>query len=524
MFCPDCGLKNRNNAKFCRTCGKDLRNLPEYSPDKKKSAGKIASPSSPSVAKRAKPPVSPVINATPHQSVPVQQVPPVSPSQGASSPSGVLNVGDLIDRRYQVVKHIATGGMGAIYKGEDTRLQTVVAIKEMIDFFQTEEDKNYAIKRFREEALLLADLRHPNIPRVTDNFIENNKYYLIMDFVEGKSAEKIILENGGRGLPEAMVLEWGIQICDVLDYLHSHNPPIIYRDMKPSNIMILDDGNVRLVDFGIARHFSPRRPGTMIGTHGYAPPEQYKGNTEPKSDIYALGATMHHLLTGNDPTKGVPFNFRPIRQLKPDLSEGMERILDKALENLPDKRFNTAGEMKRELENLKGRGASGASSAHSSRQSVPQSANMPSSVPPPSSQPASYVQPPPRKSFNQEMDAQKHYEKGKSFFNAGNLSKALEELDKAVRLCPNHPQAQCLIGYVLLQMNNYSSSLNHLLIAVTLAPKNALAHLYLGKAYARVGNIHESRKEYRIAERLDPGIFRQRSPGILEQIFRSILS
>ncbi len=517
MFCPDCGLKNRDNAKFCRTCGKDFRSLPGYSPGGKKSAAKSPPPASPSIAKQVKP----MVNVTPPQPPPLQQVSSTPDSYEPTFSSGVLNVGDLIDRRYRVVKHIATGGMGAIYKGEDTRLQTVVAIKEMIDFFQTEEDKNYAIKRFREEALLLADLRHPNIPRVTDNFIENNKYYLIMDFVEGKSAEKIIMENGGRGLPEQRVLEWGIQICDVLDYLHSHNPPIIYRDMKPSNVMILTDDNVMLVDFGIARHFSPRRPGTMIGTHGYAPPEQYKGNTEPKSDLYALGATMHHLLTGNDPTKGVPFNFKPIRQLRPELSEDMERILEKALENLPDKRFSTAGEMKKELENL--RGGAGAN-IPAPRQSIPQPVYQPP-VQPISPQPASYVnQQTPRQSINQNADAQKHYEKGKSYFNAGNLSKSLEELDKAVRLCPNHPQAQCLIGYVLLQMNNYSSALSHLLIAVTLAPKNALAHLYLGKAYARVGNIPESQKEYRIAERLDPGIFRQRSPGILEQIFRSILS
>lgn len=520
MFCPDCGLKNRDNAKFCRTCGKDFRNLPGYSPDTSKSAGKSALPSSPPMVQKAKQVNAPL-------PPPVQQTPPPPPQQ-QSFPSGVLNVGDMIDRRYRVDKHIATGGMGAIYKGEDTRLQTVVAIKEMIDFFQTEEDKNYAIKRFREEALLLADLRHPNIPRVTDNFVENDKYYLIMDFVEGKSAEKIIMENGGRGLPEARVLEWGIQICDVLDYLHSRTPPIIYRDMKPSNIMILNDDNVMLVDFGIARHFSPRRPGTMIGTHGYAPPEQYKGNTEPKSDLYALAATMHHLLTGNDPTKGVPFNFKPIRQWKPELSEGMERILEKALENLPDRRFNTAGEMKAELEKLKGGGGSVRSSVPSPQQSAPQPVYRPQPVvasPPLSSQPQSFVnQPPPGQSYNQEIDAQKHYEKGRSYFNAGSHNKALEELDKAVRLCPNHPQAQCLIGYVLLQMNNYPSALNHLLIAVTLAPKNALAHLYLGKAYARVGNIQESQKEYRIAERLDPGIFRQRSPGILEQIFRSILS
>lgn len=520
MFCPDCGLKNRDNAKFCRTCGKDFRNLPGHSPEIKQSVIKNIPPSSPPVVQKVKPSVSPQVK---HPSV-HQGVQPAPADIEPSFPSGLLNVGDLIDRRYKVVKHIATGGMGAVYKGEDTRLQTVVAIKEMIDFFQTEEDKNYAIKRFREEALLLADLRHPNIPRVTDNFIENNKYYLTMDFVEGKSTEKIILENGGRGLPEKRVVEWGIQICDVLDFLHSRNPPIIYRDMKPSNVMICDDDNVMLVDFGIARHFSPRRPGTMIGTHGYAPPEQYKGNTEPKSDIYALAATMHHLLTGNDPTKGVPFNFKPIRQLRPELSEGLERILVKALENLPDRRYNTAGEMKNELEKLRVGGGSGMSSGSSPRQS-PDASQSVVSTPSFSYQPPSYAnQPSPRQSFNQDADAQRHYEKGRSYFNSGNLNRALEELDKAVRFCPNHPQAQCLIGYVLLQMNNYPSALNHLLIAVTLAPKNALAHLYLGKAYARAGNIPESQKEYRIAERLDPGIFRRRSPGILEQIFRSILS
>ena len=515
MFCPDCGLKNRSGAKFCRTCGKNLKNLPGFtssdSDDKK---------SQPSAVSPGKPPLK---KSSPQSQAAIPAVVPPIPDM-SSLPSGLLQVGDMIDRRYKVTSHIATGGMGAIYKGEDTRLQTVVAIKEMIDFFQTEEEKNYAIKRFREEALLLADIRHPNIPRVTDNFIENGKYYLIMDFVEGKSAEKVLKENSGRGLPEDRILKWAIQTCDVLDYLHTLNPPIIYRDMKPSNVMILDDDRVMLVDFGIARHFSPRRPGTMIGTHGYAPPEQYKGNTEPRSDLYALAATLHHLLSGNDPTKGVPFNFKPIRQWRPDVSEGMEKILSCALENLPDRRFATAGEMKREFEKLAGNIPLGSTASQPSSYVPPVSQHQTPPPPPMRRTPQGSSSPSGNRSKRSEAEAEKYYEKGKRYFNAGNIKKASDELNKAVRACPNHAEAQCLLGYVRLKMGDSQGAVNHLMQSVMLSPKSATAHLYLGKAYARMGRIQESQKEYKIAGRLDPRIFNSRSPGLLEKLLRSILS
>jgi len=533
MWCPDCGLKNRDGAKFCRTCGKKLKDLPGYKPaapqQKRKKGGSPRPKSSRKKKSRSSAPQqTPPVK---HLQTPGSTEPEEDLAFSSLSPSVILGVGDVLDRRYKVTSHIATGGMGAIYKGEDTRLRTTIAIKEMLDFFQSADDRNYAIKRFQEEALLLADLRHPNIPRVTDNFIENSKYYLIMDFIEGKSTEKILQEHQIQAaqIPEERAVKWAVQMSDVLHYLHTRNPPIIYRDMKPSNVMICKDDKVMLVDFGIARHFSPRRPGTMIGTHGYAPPEQYKGNTEPRSDLYAIAATMHHLLSGNDPTIGVPFNFKPIRQWRSDISEEMERILEKALQNLPNSRYDNAGEIKNEFLKLREKLSSGVSihSPQSQKQVYPAGSQIPKVQV--VSQPASYVRPSSGQGYsfrNQrqlEADARKYFEKGKRYANSGQLQKAKGQLEKALMACPNHPQAQCLMGYVLLRTGRSKKAVEHLNNAVMLTPKNARAHLYLGKAYARLGKIAESQKEYRIASRLAPNILRTSGKGILD-LLRSLLS
>jgi len=513
MFCPDCGLQNREGAKFCATCGRSLKDLPGYKPAQRRKTrtGKKATDKS-SRSKLARKNVPQ--KAPPSQPPNPPQIQPATPPT-VMTPSGLLKVGTLLDRRYEITSHIATGGMGAIYKAEDTRLKTTVVVKEMLDFFQSHEERKYATQRFREEALLLADLRHPNIPRVTDNFIENGRYYLIMDFVKGKNTERILRDSRGYGLPEDRVVAWAVQICDVLDYLHTRVPPIIYRDMKPSNVMICNNDHVMLVDFGIARHFTPRRPGTMIGTHGYAPPEQYKGNTEPRSDLFALAATLHHLLSANDPTKGVPFNFKPIRYWRKDVSADMERILSKALNNRVELRYASAADMKKELTALQKKLGTPSHRISYSQTQKSKSGDT-------RSQPVrSHVISQGRQRSN--IDAQNYFVRGKNYAEAGDLRRARRELEKAIKLSPDYPEAHSLLAYILSRQGKTIDAAKHLRRASAGAPASATAHLYMGKAYARLGRITDSQKEYEIARKLDPNIFSKKNQGFLEKLIRSFL-
>jgi serine/threonine protein kinase len=204
------------------------------------------------------------------------------------------------------------------------------------------------VQNFEREANLLATLSHPAIPRIYDYFTQEDRSYLVLEFVHGKDLEAIINDTSGF-LPEDQVLTWSIQICDVLSYLHQHKPdPIIFRDMKPSNVMIDTDGNVKLVDFGIARTFQVGQRGTMIGTEGYSPPEQYRGEATPSADLYALGATLHHALTRRDPRLEPPFSFgeRPVRRINTRVSPELDVVITTALSYNPSDRFPDAETMK----------------------------------------------------------------------------------------------------------------------------------------------------------------------------------
>jgi serine/threonine-protein kinase len=242
--------------------------------------------------------------------------------------------------------------MGTIYLAQDTRFSTrTCAVKEMLDTFTSPNERADAVRRFEQESDILASLQHPNIINVFDRFTEGQRHYLVMPFIKGRSLEEHLVELGGAA-SEAKVIEWAMCICDVLEYLHSQQPPIIYRDLKPSNIMVTDTGRLILIDFGIARNFVPRAQGTMIGTPGYAPPEQWQGMAEPRSDLYSLGATMHHLLTGIDPRSRPPFVFDPVRKIKPSLSSSIEQIIDKLLQMRADQRYPNTAALKQALSNV----------------------------------------------------------------------------------------------------------------------------------------------------------------------------
>jgi serine/threonine protein kinase len=240
----------------------------------------------------------------------------------------------LAGGRYRILKTIGRGGMGAVYLAEHTRLQgTLLAIKEMSDAQLSPADKAEAVAAFYREAQILANLKHDNIPRVSDSFEENGKEYLVMQYVHGETLEEKLVQNG-RPLPEKEVLPWAGQLCDVLHYLHSQTPPIIFRDLKPANIMVDRQGQVKLIDFGIVRFFKPgqAKDTTKFGSPGYAPPEQYgKGQTDARSDVYALAATLHHILTGVNPELN-PFQFDPARQLNRQISQTTSDALVKALQ------------------------------------------------------------------------------------------------------------------------------------------------------------------------------------------------
>ena len=270
-----------------------------------------------------------------------------------------LAANTVLNGRYEIVRRIGGGGMGAVYLAKDRNLGDAPrAVKEMVESHLDPAQHEKAIGDFKRESLLLTSLEHPSIPTIYDYFYDEalGRFYLVMKYISGGDlASRMRAAVGGR-LDEKTVTDWGMQVADVLDYLHSRPKPIIYRDLKPANLMI--DGNtgrVMLIDFGIARWVSQQEKGvTAVGTMGYAPPELFSGRVQPASDVYSLGATMFHLLTGSDPQDNplLIFDFtknpRP-RQIAPSISSEMEMILMRTVEYKPEDRFRTAGELRNEL-------------------------------------------------------------------------------------------------------------------------------------------------------------------------------
>jgi len=268
-------------------------------------------------------------------------------------PHSSLTRGFKLKDRYEIISNIKTGGMSKVYLAKDGTLNIFCAIKELfVHLVYTGDEKEHMIKRFKEEAEMLAKLRHLALPLVIDYFSEGSFHYIIMEYVIGVDLDSMVRDKGTPGLPEADVLRWYIKTCDIIQYLHSQNPPIIYSDLKPSNLMIRDkDSEIILVDFGSARVIPPdRKKLTGMGTEGYAPPEQYKGAQDTRSDIYSLAATMHHLLTGRAPD--IPFEFIPIRNIVPSINPKLEQIIMKCLQKDINKRYQKIEEVKKELTEL----------------------------------------------------------------------------------------------------------------------------------------------------------------------------
>jgi tRNA A-37 threonylcarbamoyl transferase component Bud32 len=267
--------------------------------------------------------------------------------------SGSPNIGRMLQGRYRLRTLLGQGGAGAVYLADDTQLfDRPVAVKELIEQFSGAEEREAAIERFTHEARMLVTLSHPNLPDVRSYFTEGGRHYLVMEYVEGHTLARLLEQAGGK-LSMADVTDWGRQICDVLAYLHGRKPAVIFRDLKPTNIMLDGHGRIKLIDFGTARHFDlTKLTDTLkMGSIGYAPPEQYQGygQTSPQTDIYALGATLHHLLTNQDPSEH-PFVFTPPSMVRPDLPEPLSRAIMRALNLDPAQRFSSVLDFRHALE------------------------------------------------------------------------------------------------------------------------------------------------------------------------------
>lgn len=261
----------------------------------------------------------------------------------------MLEIGSLVDGKYKILNKVGQGGMSVVYLAMNEKANKQWAIKEVrkdgvLDFESVKQG-------LVAETDILKKLSHPNLPSIIDVIDQDDSFIIIMDYIQGNSLAKALNEYGA--LPQDKVIEWAKQLCDVFGYLHSRKPPIIYRDMKPANVMLKPDGNVTLIDFGTAREFKEKNLAdtTCLGTIGYAAPEQFggMGQTDGRTDIYCLGATLYHLVTGMNPCEP-PYEIKPIREINPSLSSGLEKIILKCTQRDPNDRYQSAAELMYALE------------------------------------------------------------------------------------------------------------------------------------------------------------------------------
>ena len=256
----------------------------------------------------------------------------------------MLEIGSLVDGKYKILRVVGKGGMSVVYQAVNEKANKIWAIKEV----RKDGVQNFEVvkQNLIVETELLKRFNHPNLPSIIDVIDTEDSFLIVMDYIEGNSLSKAIETSGAQSQED--VIEWSKQLCDVLGYLHSRKPPIIYRDMKPANVMLKPDGNVSLIDFGTAREFksSSVEDTTCLGTQGYAAPEQYGGHgqTDARTDIYCLGATMYHLITGHNPSTP-PYEMYPIRQWNPMLSSGLEEIITKCTQRNPNDRYQSCAEL-----------------------------------------------------------------------------------------------------------------------------------------------------------------------------------
>ena len=324
MRCPYCNTENRNGGKFCANCGQLMSDSSAINPMN---------------------PIDSIASNSPISS-------PVTPPIPSLAPGSQLQGG-----RYVIKRVLGHGGIGAALLATDNRLDSKsVVIKELISDSPDARHFQEDVRNFKREVSMLAHIDHPLVPNITDHFQEGMRYFMVQEYVDGETLEER-LEHTKHPLRERDVLLYASQVLDILDYLSQQTPPIVHHDIKPANIVIrMQDRRAHLVDFNIARaemvKNAQHKQTSALGTPGYAPPEQYQGNADPRSDLYALAATMHHLLTNRDPRNYPPFTYPPARILNPQLSVETERVLTHALNNTITQRYQSAATMKQDIDDI----------------------------------------------------------------------------------------------------------------------------------------------------------------------------
>lgn len=264
--------------------------------------------------------------------------------------SFTLEPGTLLDGRFYVVQPIKAGGMGAVYIVQDKMVNDrLCALKQMLDVSATTSERQLSIDRFLSEVQVMQGLNHPGIPKIYSSFVFEQSFFFAMEYIKGQDLATILGEQGNPGLPVNSVVGWALQTLEALKYLHSRKPPITHRDIKPSNLLLREkDQRLMLLDFGISRVTNPAE-GYWIGTPGYAPAEQQQGQPEPRSDLYALGATMHELLTGRKPRD---WDFPPFEEFGVQVPHSLAEVIATSLGIWPDERYASAEEMSQALKSL----------------------------------------------------------------------------------------------------------------------------------------------------------------------------
>lgn len=352
MACATCGTINRSNSWFCKTCGAALTPTPPQPSAGARAVGELCS----NCGTINSPGTAFCYNC----GTPLAAAQTSGTSYAASASTSwsyELSFGTVLASRYRIVRKIGQGGFSSVYEVNDSRTNRTYALKklETLPAERAEE-----LRQFEQQMKILSSLNHPGIPQVIDYFVENDNWFLVMQLAPGRTLQDIAASSS-LPLELGMVTEVALQVCDILQHLHSRNPPIIHRDVKPQTIVLEQSGMIWLIGFGIARFYVPGRvwDETQIGTPGYAPPEQYgRAQTDGRSDIYALGAIMHYLLSGKDPTDSV-FDFPELTTLNPLVPPELSLIVHKSLRTDPNERYQSAEEMKQALQSVRtGRTAS----------------------------------------------------------------------------------------------------------------------------------------------------------------------
>lgn len=442
----------------------------------------------------------------------------VSPSAAGT---GLLGPHSLLKQRYRIRRKLGQGGMAAVYQAEDLLFDRALrAIKEMSQSELSPQELQEAVAEFKQEAMLLASLVHPHLPRIYDYFEERGHWYLVMDFIEGATLEARLHHAHQGKLPMRETVAIGIQLCNVLSYLHTRQPPIIFRDLKPANVMLTPENTLYLIDFGISRRFKPgqAKDTMLLGSPGYAAPEQYgKAQTTPQSDIYSLGATLHQVLSGRDPTQN-PFQFPPLH-LGPSAPAHALAALVLRMVNLDkDRRPTSVLVVKRELQRIEELLVAGTGAFAS--------ATLPAS--PPAIRGAS---PPPKTKEQWLHEGTHHYgagrtaealeayahalqvdpqdgaawhAKGDALRSLHRGTEALAAYDQAIRLDPMDASAWYKKGNVLLELRQYEEAVRAYDQALHRNPSDAAAHYNKGCSLYSMSKYEEAVAAFDQATRFQP--------------------